>query len=187
VSEPIGTILRVEAIVTSLVDVFDFASARCLERIEGMSDAEYLWAPAPGYWTITEASPGVWTLDGGDVTTDPPPLTTIAWRTCHIGGHVLGGFANWLCDGGPPMQGDPEIPPDAARALAFLDRNCRRWRDGMTAFPEDRLWDAIGPQFGPFSEASAVDLILHVLDEFLHHGAEIGLLRDLDARLGTKA
>lgn len=170
-------------VVTSLVDVFDFASARCLERMRGMSDAEYLWEPAPGCWSIREASPGVWALDGGDAPTDAPPLTTIAWRTCHVGGPVLGGFANWLCDGGSPIDSDPAVPVHATQALAYLDRNCRRWRDGMTTLPEERLWSPIGPQFGPFSEAGAVDLMLHVLDEFIHHAAEIALLRDLYANM----
>jgi hypothetical protein len=53
----------------------------------------------------------------------------------------------------------------------------------MTTLPEERLWSPIGPQFGPFSEAGAVDLMLHVLDEFIHHAAEIALLRDLYANM----
>ncbi len=32
---------------------------------------------------------------------------------------------------------------------------------------------------GPYAQANTVDLALHVLDEVIHHGAEIALLRDL--------
>jgi hypothetical protein len=36
-------------------------------------------------------------------------------------------------------------------------------------------------RLGPYAESNTVDLALHVLDEVVHHGAEIGLLRDLYA------
>ena len=46
--------------------------------------------------------------------------------------------------------------------------------------PEE--WTApLGPAWGPYAESSTVDLALHVLDEVIHHGAEVGLLRDLYA------
>ena len=46
----------------------------------------------------------------------------------------------------------------------------------------DATWLApIGPTFGPFAEANGLDLALHVLDEVVHHAAEVGLLRDLYA------
>jgi hypothetical protein len=38
---------------------------------------------------------------------------------------------------------------------------------------------ATWPGVGPYAEANAVDLALHVPDEVIHHGAEAGLLRDL--------
>jgi hypothetical protein len=41
------------------------------------------------------------------------------------------------------------------------------------------LWEPIGPLGGPFSESTRVAWVLHILDEVIHHGAEIALLRDL--------
>jgi hypothetical protein len=41
------------------------------------------------------------------------------------------------------------------------------------------LDDPIGPAFGPYATSSTADLGLHVLDEFIHHAAEVSLLRDL--------
>jgi hypothetical protein len=35
---------------------------------------------------------------------------------------------------------------------------------------------------GPYAESNTLDLALHVLDEVDHHGAEVGLLRDLYLR-----
>lgn len=167
----------------SLIGVFDFAWDRLESRVQGLSDAEYLWEPVADCWSIRESDSGVWTLDSERESASPPPLTTIAWRTCHLGGHVLGGFANWLCDGGSPFDGDNDIPTHAVTARSCLERNYQRWRRGMVSFPEERLGLPIGLEFGPFAEDSAVDLMLHVLDEFIHHAAEIALLRDLYHRL----
>ncbi len=38
---------------------------------------------------------------------------------------------------------------------------------------------------GPYAESGTVDLALHVLDEVIHHGAEVGLLRDLYSHRST--
>ena len=47
-------------------------------------------------------------------------------------------------------------------------------------------WAApLGPSWGPYAESSTVDLALHVLDEVVHHGAEVGLLRDLYSHRGS--
>ena len=37
----------------------------------------------------------------------------------------------------------------------------------------------LGPSWGPYADADTLDLALHVLDEVIHHGAEVGVLRDL--------
>lgn len=168
----------------SLLGVFDFAWGRLRTRVEGLSDEEYLWAPVDDSWSIRRGDAGVWTMDRASALDGPPPITTIAWRTCHVGGHVLGGFANWFLEGRAPYDVEFSIPTDADAAIVFLERSYERWRRGLVAFPEERLWEPIGPEFGPFGDASAVDLILHVLDEFIHHAAEVALLRDLYLRLG---
>jgi hypothetical protein len=174
------------AVRESVVGVFEFAWQRLNSRLEGLSDVEYFWEPVADCWSIRRNPSGSWSLDGEGESVDPSPVTTISWRTCHLGGHVLGGFGNWLRDGGSPHEGDAEIPVTAADAIAYLGRNFTKWHQGMESFPEDRQWDPIGPDFGPFADASAVDLMLHVLDEFVHHAAEISLLRDLYARQGTQ-
>jgi hypothetical protein len=62
---------------------------------------------------------------------------------------------------------------------AFLDSNYAEWRDGIASWGEVE-WDAqLGPKFGPYAESTRTDLALHVLDEVVHHAAEVGVLRDL--------
>ena len=168
----------------SLIEVFDFAWDRLESRMQGLGDEEYLWEPVLDSWSIRESDLGVWTLDDERDSSSAPPVTTIAWRTSHLGGHVLGGFAHWLNDGKSPYGGEFIVPIDAAAAVSFLECNYQDLRRGIVSFPEERLGLPIGSEFGPFAEASAVDLILHVLDEFIHHAAEIALLRDLYLRLG---
>ncbi len=152
--------------------------------MQGLSDEEYFWEPVVDSLSIRKSDSDEWSLDQAEANADPSPITTIAWRTCHLGGSALFGFSSWLNDGRTPYVVDEEIPTNAIGAINFLNRNYQYWRQGMVSFPEERLWLAIGPEFGPFADASAVDLMLHVLDEFIHHAAEIALLRDLYVRLG---
>lgn len=168
-------------IATSLVSVFDVAQERLARRLEGLDDVEYLWEPAPGCWSVRPGPEGHGVVDGGEAG-EPPPPTTIAWRSHHVGAEVLGGFAGWFLDGALSFDDERAWPLRAAEAVDLLARGYARWREGLAAFPEQRWWQPIGPTFGPFAEDSAVDLALHVLDEFVHHAAEIALLRDLYLR-----
>jgi uncharacterized damage-inducible protein DinB len=172
--------MRDDDLAASIVGVFDFVAARFRGRLEGLTDQELLWEPVAGCWSVRQQGWGNWVLDG-EQGTDPAPVTTIAWRLTHLACHVLGGFATWLRDGGMPYEGDPEVPHTAATALAALDRNWQRWRDGMEQVDEARWRTPIGEAFGEHGDASTADLVLHVLDEFVHHAAEVSLLRDLFA------
>jgi hypothetical protein len=40
-------------------------------------------------------------------------------------------------------------------------------------------WERLSPVAGPFAASDKTTLVLHQLDEQMHHGAELGLLRDL--------
>jgi hypothetical protein len=169
----------VPPLATEIVDVLEYAHGRFCTRLEGLTDDELLWEPVAACWTVRERD-GAWVLDGGDgPTPEDGPVTTIAWRLCHLACHVLGGFATWARDGGMPYDGDPEVPHTAATALAALDRNWTRWREGLERMDAPRWLDPIGDAFGPHGEASGAALVLHVLDEYVHHAAEVSLLRDL--------
>jgi len=71
------------------------------------------------------------------------------------------------------------FPPDAAAVPGFLDEHYRNWRAGLAGLSPDQWAAPLGPAWGPYAESNTVDLALHVLDEVIHHGAEVGLLRDL--------
>jgi hypothetical protein len=64
--------------------------------------------------------------------------------------------------------------------LVLLERAHDRWDAHLALVTEESLAEHIGPVAGPqYAERSRAAYVLHMLDEFIHHGAEIALLRDL--------
>jgi hypothetical protein len=151
-------------------------------RIYTLSDEEYFWEPVPGCWSLRQIRDGRWLLDGeggGGPAPDPAPVTTIVWRLGHIGG-TLGGFARMrFGDGKPLTNAELTIPAHAGDIQSFLTDNYRYWMDGLLALPEASWFRPLGAAFGSYAEANTLDLALHVLDELVHHAAEVGVLRDL--------
>jgi hypothetical protein len=165
----------------SLVAAFDYVWDRFTARLSGLTDDEYRWEPVDGCWTIRRDERGTWVLDGppaGAAEPDPPPVTTIAWRIGHVGGSALPGFAARLFPDLGPTDG-PALPGSVAGVPDFLDASYRWWRAGLAGLTDAALAQPLGPAWGPYSESSVADLALHVLDEVVHHAAEIALLRDL--------
>jgi hypothetical protein len=57
-----------------LLSLADVAFRRLRDRVEGLSDEEYLWEPAPGCWTVRPAGDGTWRADASVL----PPETVEA-------------------------------------------------------------------------------------------------------------
>jgi hypothetical protein len=166
----------------SLITAFDYVWDRLTSRLTGLTDEEYFWEPVAGCWSLRQNDQGRWQLDGGGgggPAPDPAPVTTIAWRVGHLGGMAVGGFADRLFGEGTLTVEQLDFPPHAAAVPGFLDEHYRNWRAGLAALTPGEWTSALGPAWGPYAESNKVDLALHVLDEIIHHGAEVGLLRDL--------
>lgn len=169
-----------------LIGLSDDVWRRTRARVEGLTDEEYFWEPAPGCWTIRPRPDGSWRGDGTLPRPEPEPLTTIAWRLWHlIDMYGEDRAPQWL---GVPPQGDPiglddpdgEPPSTAAAALVLLDRAHERWDAHLHLVTEEALGEVVGRVAGPqYAERTRAAYVLHMLDEFVHHGAEIALLRDL--------
>jgi hypothetical protein len=166
----------------SVTKAFDYVWDRLLARIEGLQDEEYFWEPVAGCWSLRQVSGGRWELDGdggGGPTPDPVPVTTIVWRLGHIGGTV-GGFARMRFGDGTPMTAEElGVPPHTDGVQAFLTAHYRSWHDGLSGIPDQEWFQPLGAAFGPYAESTTLDLALHVIDELVHHAAEVGVLRDL--------
>ena len=168
-----------------LVDLSDQVWQRIRTRVDGLSDAEYFWEPAPGCWTIRQRADGTWKADWPLPRPEPEPFTTIAWRMWHlIDMYGENRAPKWL---DVPAQGVPigfdgrDAPPaTAADSIALLERAHDRWDAHLDLAPDERLDERVGPVGGPvYADRTRAAYVLHMLDEFIHHGAEIALLRDL--------
>jgi hypothetical protein len=157
-------------------------------RLDGLTDDEYHWEPAPGAWGIRPRADArtAMAAGGGDLVADfewpepdPVPVPTIAWRLGHL---IVGIFGerNASHFGGPPMTYQTvEWPGTAAGALSMLDDGYRRWVAGVAALDEAGLGRPVGAAEGPFAEHPYAALVLHIHREAIHHLAEVALLRDL--------
>jgi hypothetical protein len=164
-----------------LVSLSDYVWQRTAERLDGLSDDEYRWEPASVCWTIRRAGER-WVADAASPPPDPPPVTTIAWRMFHLT-ECYGDDRNaaWLgVDGGASCgYARDGAGGTAAAALTLLDEAHMRWRRVLRATTDEILAEPLGPIAGPYGDSSRASFALHMLDEFIHHGAELALLRDL--------
>ncbi|MDH3753264.1 MAG: DinB family protein [Acidimicrobiia bacterium] len=148
------------------------------ERLEGITNDEYLWEPAIGMWSTRVRDDGSVTVDGvGQRDVDPAPVTTIAWRLWHLSVDCLDSYTHRFVGDAPDLDPDARWFLDADRAVDSLARSWERYRSEIAGRP--RWWEELGSAWGPWSRHSVVDMSLHAGNELVHHGAEIALLRDL--------
>lgn len=160
---------------------------RLRARLDGLTDDEYLWEPVAGCWSIRPRDSGVFRPDLSGLPPDPPPFTTIAWRIAHIT-DILGQERNatWL-GLEPEAPDDLTAEPTADRALARLEQSNERWERYLAAVTDEALERTLGPIAGPYADSTGVGFVLHELDELIHHGAEVALLRDWYRAVHTPA
>jgi hypothetical protein len=177
-------------VADSLLGVFDYAFERLHGRLGGLSDDEYFWEPVSGCWSLRQDDSGHWRLDGDGgggrrAAPEPAPFTTIAWRMGHVSVVALGGFTDRRF---PELAfGELDLPAHPGEAIDVLERCYSRWRQGMESLSAEAWEEPLGSAWGPYADDTTIDLALHVLDELVHHGAEIALLRDLYRHRGELA
>lgn len=176
----------------NLVSLSDYSFQRTRTRLEGLTDDEYVWEPVSGCWTIRIQLDGRHRADWAVPLTATGPFTTIAWRLWHLTNcYGASRNATWLniedATGGIPAPavtsdaGFPELdaPATATAALEALDEAHEWWRRCLTAVTEEGLGEKLGAIGGQYADSDRAAFVFHMLDEFIHHGAEIALLRDL--------
>lgn len=187
-----------------LLSLSDHSFQRTRRRLDGLTDEEYLWEPVPNCWTVRKMPDGSFAVDWAFSPTGSWPFTTIAWRLLYlINCYGSNRSATWLelepVDG-PGAKPDllipatvpsdmgfdkdmprhlKTIPGTGAEALDMLDRAYEVWRRYLTTVTEETLGEPLGPNAGQYAGNPRAGYVFHMLDEFIQHGAEIGLLRDL--------
>jgi hypothetical protein len=118
----------------------------------------------------------------------PPP--SIAWRIAHLIG-VYGSSRNarWLRAPDALLAQATRTAPwemadDADGARALLDRAMDYWMAVISSVADEQWFTPLGPGCEPWHESTLVAFAHHQLDEAIHHGAEVALLRDLYPHLG---
>ncbi|TDD91443.1 DinB family protein [Actinomadura darangshiensis] len=157
-------------------------------RLDGLTDEEYFWEPAPGCWNVrprgtgsapVQAGSGAMTIDFAFPPPVPEPLTTIAWRLGHV---IVGVLAMRSASHfGRAATGYDEhgYAATAAEALDQLDTEYATWVDGVESLGESGLARPCGEAEGSYAGYPMAALVLHINREMIHHLAEVCLLRDL--------
>ena len=116
-----------------LLEQTDMVWQQAHQCVDGLTDEEFFWEPAPGCWSLRRRSqltvdvapaelavPGDWICEHIGGNPQPPPLTTIVWRVTHTM------LAVWsYIDDIVPLR-------DAARARTAAHRRDRGPRSGRT-------------------------------------------------------
>ncbi len=166
---------------------WDYVTEQLFSRLQGLTDHELLWEPAPGAWTVRidengesrPSSESQWWAP--EPTVEPP--RTLAWSMGHLGaGSMI--RADWLV-GEHTMREGPEWPMTAPASTELLRLGLDAWRSGLDEMDDDDL-DTIGRSAYPGGldpELPLLDIVWWVNKELLWHAAEIWLTRDLYAAL----
>lgn len=162
-----------------LISHSEWITQRIRGRLEGLTDEEYAWSPVPGAWHLRPDGAGGVTLDWEMPVPDPAPFTTLAWRLYHLAvTYSMDRNAEWL-NLSPVADLGFAQPVDATSALRLLDRSIEVWFGYLGAVTEKTLKEPLGDKAGHFGNSNGADYVLHQIDEHIHHGAEVALLRDL--------
>ena len=168
-----------EDVKRELIALSDEACGRLARRIEDLTDEEYFWEPASEVWTLRPGDDGRLHMQFGLIFDETPPVTTIAWRLTHIIDLLSEErCATWIGLSPEPenlfADGAPATAPVARDLLAAANE---RWKRYVSAF--EGLFERVGPIGRQFADATRMTFILHIIDELIHHAAEVGVLRDL--------
>lgn len=163
---------------------WDYMSQQLLERLEGLTDEELVWEPAPTVLTVRRRPDGT---TGTDAHALPPdsrvqPPRTLAWSINHLGSGTLV-RADWLVGSHALDDEDVPWPLTAAQAIDLLRRGLAAWRNGLDGLTDEDL-DTVGRSAYPHGldpTLPLLDIVWWVHKELLEHAAEIWYVRDLYA------
>lgn len=162
--------------VTLLATEMDEAWETLRGRLEGLTDDEFFWEPAPGCWTVHLTEEGRWIVDYADPAPEPPPLTTIAWRLVHVAVCKVM-YHEYAFGLGKLTWDELNIPHTAADAIAWLEEGHARLREALVGLTDPDLEEMRLTNWG--DQWPTWRIFWTMIFHDLHHGAEIGCLRDL--------
>jgi hypothetical protein len=162
----------IELVAEQMVDAYGSIRG----RVEGLTDEEFWWEPVPDCWTIRRTERGAWTADYASPDPQPAPFTTIGWRLVHVAECKLM-YHEYAFGAGRLTWPDLDSPHTAGDAVAALEHGQELLvgdLDGLADADLDRPVDTNWGEQWPIWR-----ILWTLVDHDLHHGGEIGALRDL--------
>jgi hypothetical protein len=146
------------------------------QRLDSLTDDEFFWRPVPNCWTVHQHGGGHWVIDYESPSPEPPPFTTIAWRLVHTAAckvmyHEYGFGAGRLA------WDALDIPHTAADAMSWLESAHALLSGALKDLSGADLAELRPTNWGEWWPTWRIFWTMAAHD--LHHGAEIGCLRDL--------
>lgn len=151
--------------------------------VDGLSDQEFFWEPVTPCWSIRrreDAVPGwgtgAWVCEDGWPPPDPVPVTTIGWRIVHLSAWT-DVYRDWTFGRARLSLADLHVPGSATEAIRWLHQTQDDFAAQVAGLADTDLRQLRPTHYG--TELSVHDLVLAIATEHIHHGAEVGVLRDL--------
>ena len=183
-----------------LLDRSQRAAAAILERLQGITEEEFMWEPVDGCWSVRRLRDSAGTSPMADhllaagsdaewfsdeawdgktfVTFDPSPFTTIAWRLVHLGSckvmyheHAFGERRDLWAE----LTGKHTV----ADAIAMFEDGQGRLIGALQDLDDADITKTVLTNWG--EEWPAWRIFSAMAEHDLQHGAEIGCIRDLYA------
>jgi hypothetical protein len=144
--------------------------------VEGVSDHEFWWEPAPDCWRVFRDESGRWTHDYAEPDPVPAPFTTIGWRLTHVATCKVM-YHEYAFGPGVLTWDTLETPHDVPGSLAMIERGHDLLREDLASLDDRDLDLPRRTNWG--EEWPAWQIIWTMIHHDLQHGGEIGSLRDL--------
>ena len=151
--------------------------------LDDVGEEDCFWEPGTPCWSVrSRATPsrgwgaGEWVCEDEWPPPEPLPITSIAWRLAHLGAWT-DVYGAWTFEGRQLDLGDLDVPGSRDGLVQWVHAAQDRFTTHVEALEEDELTDQRPAHFG-------IDMPVHrlvdiIVSEHVHHGAEVGLLRDL--------
>lgn len=152
-----------------------YASIR--EHVDGLTDDEFFWEPVARCWTVRRRADGRWAVDYPEPPhPEPAPFTTIAWRLVHVAECKLM-YHEYAFGAATLTFPDIDSAHSAAAAIAELEAGHELLLRDLDVLDDASLEREVLTNWG--ERWPARKIFWTMVDHDLHHGGEIGVLRDL--------
>ena len=162
---------------------WDYITEVLFARLEGLSDEEFLWAPAAEVWTVrmVDGRPKP-DAESWAPTAEATPPRTLAWTLGHLGAGVAQ-RADWLVGSHSKRDDDFIWPMTAAEGIEFARTGLEAWRSGLATMTDEDL-DTVGRSAYPGGldpTLPLMEIVWWVNKELVFHAGEAWIVRDLYA------